>query len=289
MPFPAKAVGAEPPPVQSDLTARAVLAFAAGIGAAEPAFLDDAREGLLALPFQCVSLEWPCLLGLRAALGGLTAEEAVRGVHVAQDSLFHRPMRPGDLLTTRGQLVSARAVTAGVLTVVRLDTRRRRSGEAVVTSWSSSIYRGVALDGEAASLANPPELPAGASDPLPESAEVVRLPIAREAAHVYSECADIWNPIHTERRVALAAGLPDIILHGTATWALAGLTLLRRYAECDGTRLRRLRGRFAGMVIPGETVTVRHAPGARGLVRFEVLSGADTPAIIEGAALFAAP
>lgn len=289
MPFPARAVGAELPSIERDLTARQVLAFAAGVGADEPAFLDDAGEGFQALPFQCVSLEWPCLLGLRAALGGLSAEEAVRGVHVAQDSEFHRSMRPGDRLRTSGQLVSARAVRAGVLTVVRLDTRCAQSGETVVTSWSSSIYRDVALVGEAVALAIPPELPAGAADPLPGSAEAHRLPIAREAAHVYSACADIWNPIHTERRVALAAGLPDIILHGTATWALAGLTLLRRYAECDGARLRRLSGRFTGMVIPGEAITVRHARGAEGLVRFEVLNEAGASAISQGVAIIAAP
>ena len=27
---------------------------------------------------------------------------------------------------------------------------------------------------------------------------------------MYTECARIWNPIHTDRAVALAAGLPDI-------------------------------------------------------------------------------
>jgi len=290
MPFPAKAIGAEPPPIEHEVSARSILAFAAGIGADEPAFLDDARpEGLSALPFQCVSLEWPCLLGFRSRLERLTPEEAVRGVHVAQDSEFHRPMRPGDRLTTSGQLVSARAVRAGVLTIIRLDTRCALSGEKVTTSWSSSIYRDVALDGEAATLADPPESPAGAADPMPAGSEADRLPIARQAAHVYSECANIWNPIHTERRVALAAGLPDIILHGTATWALAGLALLRRYGDGDGARLRRLSGRFTGMVIPGETITLRHAPGSAGLVRFEVLNGAGASAISEGAALFANP
>jgi acyl dehydratase len=102
--------------------------------------------------------------------------------------------------------------------------------------------------------------------------------------HVYSECADIWNPIHTERAVALAAGLPDIILHGTATWALAGLTVLRSYADCDVTKLARMTGRFTGMVIPGDEIVIRHEKGAGDMVLFEVLTTSGAPAISQGAA-----
>jgi acyl dehydratase len=105
--------------------------------------------------------------------------------------------------------------------------------------------------------------------------------------HVYSECADIWNPIHTERAEALAAGLPDIILHGTATWALAGLTILRRRAGGDVGRLKRISGRFTGMVIPGEEITVRLAPAADGVVKFAVLNAAGAPAISQGVAYIA--
>ena len=78
--------------------------------------------------------------------------------------------------------------------------------------------------------------------------------------HVYTECARIWNPIHTERDVALRAGLPDIILHGTATWALAGREVLRAYGDGDPARLKRLHGRFTAMVIPGTSIVVEHAP-----------------------------
>ena len=286
MPFPATAVGVELETFERDLDVRSVLAYAAGVGASEPAFLDDARAGgLVALPFLCVSLEWPVVLSLRRALAGLTPEEGRQGVHAAQDSIFHRPMRPGDTLATRGKLVAVRRARAGVLTVMRLDTICRRTGEPVVTSWSTSIYRDVSLDGEDKSLAEPPADPVAAA--LPPDAEACAIPIPREAPHVYSECAAIWNPIHTERAVALAAGLPDIILHGTATWALAGLEVLRRYAGSHPARLKRISGRFTGMVIPGETITVRHAPAGEGVVRFEVVTSSGATAIREGFAFLA--
>ncbi len=284
MPFPADRVGLSLSPIETTLDARSILAYAAGLGASEPAFLDDAASGgLKALPFQCVSPEWPVVLSLRESLSDrLSAEEARGGVHAVQDSHFHRPMAPGDQLTTYGQLVSARQIRSGVLVICRLETRDRISGDLVTTSWTSSVYRDVVLDGEEAALAAPPDT--GAAGPLSDAAQSTRIAIPRGMPHVYSECADIWNPIHTERAVAIAAGLPDIILHGTATWALAGLTVLRSYADCDVTRLARITGRFTGMVIPGDDIVVRHEKGAGDTVLFEVLTASGAPAISQGMA-----
>ncbi len=285
MPFPAAQVGLKLRAFEKEVTVRDILAYAAGLAASEAAFLDDAQAGgPRALPFQCVSLEWPCVVSVREALSAsLAPDEARRGVHFVQDSTFHRPMRPGDRLVTDGRIVSARRIRAGVLIVCKLQTRDAAGGEAVTTSWTSSIYRDVALEGDDRVLEAPPA-GAAAAGPLPADAPSVRIAIPREAPHVYSECADIWNPIHTERAVALAAGLPDIILHGTATWALAGLTVLRRRADNDVGRLKRITGRFTGMVIPGEDIVVRYAPGEGEVVRFEVLTAAGRPAISDGAA-----
>ena len=287
MPFPARAVGLDLERTVTAVTARNVLAYAAGLDASEAAFLDDAQAGgLRALPFQCVSFEWPGLVSLRQALGDrLSAAEARRGVHAIQDSIFHRPILPGDDLVTEGRLVGAKRIRAGVLTVCKLGTRDANTGDPVTTSWSSSIYRDVGLDGDELALETPPELPDGAAQPLPPGAERTTIPIPRGMPHTYSECADIWNPIHTERREALAAGLPDIILHGTATWALAGLTILRRHGGSDVARLRRVSGRFSGMVIPGEDIVVRHAAHRDGFVQFEVLTKSGAVAISQGVAV----
>jgi acyl dehydratase len=155
----------------------------------------------------------------------------------------------------------------------------------VVTSWSNSIYRAVAVDGGDAAVDEPPTAPPGADTPLDGNATTREVAIAREAPHVYTECAAIWNPIHTERAVAIAAGLPDIILHGTATWALAGIEILRVYAACDVSRLKRFSGRFVGMVIPGETISIRHARVNESVVRFEVLTQNGAAAIDQGFAV----
>ena len=78
--------------------------------------------------------------------------------------------------------------------------------------------------------------------------------------------------------------MPDIILHGTATWALAGRELIRKRADGDPTRLRRLHGRFTGMVIPGVPIEIRIGPAHGSLVAFDVLNAQGKAAISDGIA-----
>lgn len=285
MPYPATLVGRRVAPLTRSVTVRRALAYAAGVGATE--YLDDAADGgLPVLPFVCVSHEWPVTLAARA-LGGeaLTDDESRRGVHAEQDSLFHRPVRAGETLKTAGVVVAARASRAGAVTVTRFDTIDE-SGAPVFTSWSTSILRGVPCEGDDRATEAAPPLPTPSRDAL----ESVTVPVRVDAAHVYTECADIWNPIHTERTVARGAGLPDIILHGTATWALAGLEILRRRGAGDIARLRRLRGRFTGMTFPGAPIVVRiGTPDADGAVAFDVVSLGGAPILSDGVALLAAP
>lgn len=269
-----------------DISVRRILAYAAGIGDISPAVFDDAGDDLVAPPAFCVSLEWPVAShpSVRDALSAEPAE-ILRVVHASQDSVFHSPVRPGDRLRTSGRVTGLRATGSGALATIRLATQRE-DGEPVVTSWLRSLYRGVGIDGEAKVLEDPPALPAvpdGGSD------EAIGIVVARELPHVYTECARIWNPIHTERRVADAAGLPDLILHGTATWALAGREIVARHAAGDPRRLRRLHGRFRAMVIPGTTVTLHHRAvhdtGGHTLVAFRVANADGDDAISDGVAL----
>ncbi len=280
MPIRSSALGEELEPRTVDVTARMTLAFAAGVGDVGPRTFDDAGPlPLIAPPAFCARLEWGLLLAGRDSRLGLTDLERGRAVHVEQDSTFHRPIRPGDQLTTRGRTVELRQTRAGALVRTRLATTTG-DGAAVVTSWHASIYRGVSVDGPGGSVDEPPAHPETAADPL----ESQTIAIAREAAHVYSECADIWNPIHSERAVALRAGLPDIILHGTATWAIVGREIVRRYAGGDPTRLRRLRASFKSPAIPGHSITLMHGAGGPAEVFFRVLTHEGALALADGLA-----
>jgi acyl dehydratase len=273
----------------TEVTARMTMAYAAALGETEPRYLDDVRQGgLVAPPPFCVVLEWPVMSGSRyRTVTGTSAEQAYAAIHVRQDSRFHRLVRPGDRLVTEGRLVHVRATSAGALVTSKLETRDAATAVPVVTSWFAAIFLRLGLDGPPTTLEEPPPLRAEPEVPT-TGAATIRVPIARTLPHVYTECARIWNPIHTERAVALAAKLPDIILHGTATWALAAQRLLQSYAEGDPSRLLRIAGRFHGMVVPGGEIAIEHArdPERPGTVQFAVRNSDGDLAIAHGVAEF---
>ena len=279
MPIRASALGAELEPCTVEVTTRMTLAFAAGVGDVGARTFDDAGDPpLVAPPAFCARLEWGVLLRGRNDLLGVDDSERLRGVHVEQDSTFHRPIRPGDRLTTRARVVEIRSTSAGALVRTLFSTSTATGDDPVVTSWQSSIYRGVAVGGASGTLLSPPAFPNAPAD-LPGRRSI---PVAREAAHVYTECADIWNPIHSERAVALRAGLPDVILHGTASWAMAGREIVTLYAGGDPTRLKRLRTRFKAPIIPGHPMSLRHGEVGGGEVHFRVLNHDGAVALADG-------
>jgi acyl dehydratase len=79
------------------------------------------------------------------------------------------------------------------------------------------------------------------------------LPTRPEMALVYRLSGDI-NPLHAEPEFAKAAGFPRPILHGLATFGVAGHALLKSVAGYDPARLTGMAGRFSAPVFPGETI-----------------------------------
>jgi acyl dehydratase len=281
MPVNSALVGEVLPALAIAVTPRMALAYAAGIGAFDA--LDDARLDFAALPFFCVSLEWQLVIAARNRMLGVSPDEAIRAVHVGQSTRFLKPLHPGQSVRVSGRIVEVRRMRAGALTVSELNVTGA-DGEAISSTRSTGLYRGVEVAGEDRSVAGAPAVPLSA--PLGEVRETV-IALDRGFAHRYSEAANIWNPIHTERRVALAAGLPDIIVHGTALWAIAGRVLVERFAPSAPQRLASLSGRFAAMVPAGTPILVRHGIGAHpGEISFTVVNDRGQEAIADGSAVF---
>lgn len=257
MPFNAALTGARWGPFDWTATPRRVLAFRALLAPDDASGLDDAAAApLQMLPMQVVTPEWVLALQSRDHPDQtLSPAERLRGVHASQDTRFLRPVLAGETLTVTAELTGVRASRAGAVATTVYESRV--GAELVAVSTSVSVLRGVAVDGPDAGAADdttwPEVVPVG--EPIP-----IRTP--RGFPHLYSECAEIWNPIHTERAVALAAGLPDILIHGTALWALAGLQVAPA-----GSRITRLAARFRSPAWAGEDM----------LLRSSVPTGARTP------------
>src|SRR5438876_10632026 len=74
-----------------------------------------------------------------------------------------------------------------------------------------------------------------------------------EQIRQYAEASGDRNPIHLDETFARSAGLPGVIAHGMLTMAFANQMLTDWLG--DRSRLKRLQGRFAGMVLPGDDIT----------------------------------
>jgi len=281
MPLNTSMVGASTEALTQLVDARWIMSYAAGIDDYNPRYLDTQAGSVVAHPVFPVCLEWPVILSSRHLPGSesMTPAEGARGVHAAHDLHIYRPIRAGERLTTRATVIGLERIKPGAAQTTRLDTVDE-SGALVCRTYQLGISRNVDVIGEATFSEAIPEVPQ-----LEEAAhdvQRIQIPVPANAAHVYTECARIWNPIHTDRKVALAAGLPDIILHGTATLALAVTQLVDRYLGADPTRVRRLGGRFTSMVLMPSTLTLEVLAEENQTLFFRVLTQDGAEAFSRG-------
>jgi acyl dehydratase len=276
----ASMVGSKAGPYVHAIDARWLMAYAAALEETAPEYFDTARpEGLVAHPLFSVCYEWPAAVELRAQL--TSKDIAARSVHATHNLVIHRPVKAGDRLETTATVTLIEPRSPGVYQVTRFETVDQR-GTPVTTTEYGSIYRGVSID-----PAPGPVRPKG-SEPMENASSVwsTSVPLSAGLAHVYTECARIWNPIHTDRAVAMGAGLPDIILHGTATLALAVSQVLRREPAEAGRRVRRIACRFTGMVRLPSAITVQGlgetTERASRVVAFQALTEDGRPAVHQG-------
>ncbi|MFT4987629.1 MAG: acyl dehydratase [Acidimicrobiales bacterium] len=274
--------------IEHDVDERWTMAYAAALGDHLPDYFDTTRPtGVVAHPLFAVCPEWPVIVASRSHTSefGVTPAEVLTSIHATHDTTIHRLVRPGDRLQTSLELVGLEQIGPGAKSTMRIQTVDANSAP-VATTTQDGIYLGQQSIGDA--------LPdTGRPDPLlverhgdPVEIDIL---IAAGAAHTYTECARIWNPIHTDKAVALASGLPDIILHGTANLAHGVTAVVAQRAQRRPELVRRISCRFAAMVRLPSTITVRvwpaqeHPDGLK--VAFEVLNADGEPAVKDGVVL----
>lgn len=279
MPLDAGIVGRSGVPQVHVADARWTMAYAAALGETALRYFDTCA-GVYAHPLFPVCLEWPAVLESRRLMAQAGLDEAgLRGaVHAAHDLRLDRPIAAGETLATTPTVVAAEEKAPGTFCTTRLDTVDA-GGRLVCRTHQLTLLRGVKLHGESRRLEPAPPVPAPYR-PAPGDAQL-GIAVPFNAAHVYSECARIWNPIHTDRKAAVAAQLPDLILHGTMTLALA-VTRLVAAGLADAARIRRVGGRFAAPVFMPSQLTLRASPPAADGLRFRLLAAGGGEAIRDG-------
>jgi acyl dehydratase len=281
----AELVGVQLGTIATELTSRQAMNFAASVGDNNPWYFDDERpEGAVAPPMLAVSLIWPLATAYTDTLQARGYSTALRRqVHYTEHLVWHRPMRPGDAIEITGEVVGMSAHSAGTYGLIKFEARDN-GGDPVFTEYSGALFRGVRCEGESMGGTTVlPDTPDRVEEAAPLWTQTIHIdPLA---THLYDGCADLHFPIHTSRRFAHKVGLPDPIIHGTYTLAVAMRELLNREGDGDPTRLRATACRFTGMVFPDTDITVRLVGTSDGRERnlfFDVINGDGKRVISEG-------
>ena len=147
------------------------------------------------------------------------------------------------------------------------------SGAVLWTARSSIFARGEGGFGGPRGSTERVEVPDRAPD-----AELLT-PTLPQQALWYRLCGD-RNPLHADPDFAARAGFDRPILHGLCTWGMVCKAVVDAMLDGDVTRVRGYRARFAGIVLPGETLRTRvwHTDG-RYVLATSVVDRDDAPVL----------
>ena len=259
--------------------ARWLMAYAAGVPDVRPA-LYDTTSALVTHPMFSVAPEWELLISRDARSSVLTSTELARGVHAVHDVIRERSIVAGESIVITATLTGVDRRHSGATQQVLFEAADVH-GRIVWRTLMTSVFRGVILDGDPKfAECDWPELATGSS--LADTVVAERVSwVSPIDAHVYSECARIWNPIHTDIAFARSAGLDNPILHGTATMARA-VSIATELAGVELADVARVAGRFAAMVDLGSSIKVRVLDIVGPAVHFDVLNHRGERAIRDG-------
>ncbi len=241
--------------------------------------LADAYYGpdAIAPPMLHVRLMRDLLFGIMEDPGlGL---DMLRLLHGEHDVTFHRPLRPGDLVHLRARLTHLEQKEKGLVVEARMFGFVE--GTAAVEARTLFFIRGQRV----AEVGRGRRAP-GPDRSMPDRAPDAALPwvVDPDQSHRYAEASLDRNPIHVDPAVAQAAGLPDVILHGLCTMAMAGAGIVRSECHHQPAALKRLAVRWTRPVFNGSRLQTRIWRTSEQERRFEVVQDDGQPVITHGLA-----
>lgn len=228
---------------------RDAILYALGLGLgrdpldpAELRFLDE--RALAVLPSFAVTLCSPGMW-IRAPELGV---DFTKLVHAAQSARFDAPLPDEAHVKGAARVASLtdRGAGRGAVLVLERTIRDVENDALYCRLEQTLLLRG---DGGFGGPAAPPMIP---DAPLGEPDHIERILTSPRAALIYRLSGD-WNPLHLDPAVAKAAGFDRPILHGLASYGIAGAAVSRALAR-DPARIGRLDCRFSGVVMPRDTL-----------------------------------
>jgi acyl dehydratase len=234
---------------------RDVMLYALGLGlGSDPLDAQQLRyvyeKDLQAMPTCAAAFAWP-KSWMRDPRTGI---DYLKLVHGEQDVRFLRPMPVAGTIVskTRVSRISDKGAGKGAIVELMRDISNASTGEALAQVRQVTFLRG---DGGFSAESGASDAPPEALEPVPERApdEECVCATGQQAALIYRLSGDA-NPLHADPEIASKAGFPRPILHGLATYGIAGYAAIRTFAGNDAARLKRLALRLTSPVFPGEAL-----------------------------------
>jgi acyl dehydratase len=225
------------------------LGLGLGLGIDDPHQLRYVYEkSLQILPTQAAVLGYPGFW-LSDPNTGLDWKQVLHG---EQSLTVHRPLDVAGAVIGRSRVTSIvdKGQGKGALLYSIRELLDQRTEELLCTLGTTHVLRGEGgFGGPSEPISPPPPLPTGAPDVTYD------LPTSRQTALIYRLSGD-RNPLHADPDIAKAAGFPRPILHGLASFGLAGYAIIKRFCNGEAARLRTISVRFSAPVFPGETLRI---------------------------------
>jgi acyl dehydratase len=248
---PAKLLALDIQDVEHSYGPKDCILYALGVGLGQ----DPMNEDQLAFVYEKnlkVLPTFPVVQGyspytLRRPELGITWTHVVHGEHAVR---VHEPIAPQGTVLGRSRILDVIDKGAGKGALIYSERRiiDKASGKLLATIDQTTFCR---ADGGFGG----DKREAPAPHPIPERTPdiVCDLPTRPETALIYRLSGDV-NPLHVEPDFARTGGYPRPILHGLATFGVAGHALLKSACGYDPARLTAMAGRFSAPVFPGETI-----------------------------------
>lgn len=236
------------PPIETRhaITRKDTILYALGLGADELRYVYE--DGLRTLPTMPAIMAYPGFFWRDPQYGATWSKV----LHGETSVTIHAPLPvEGELLgSTRFDAIFDKGAEKGAI-VYHTREIHTADGTLIATVRNGSFLRG---DGGFGGSADGQPLP----HPVPTRDPDATLTIAtaHNQALIYRLSGDL-NPLHIDPAVARLVGFDRPILHGLATFGVAGRALLKLLVDDEPTRIRRIDLRFSAPVYPGESIETR--------------------------------
>jgi acyl dehydratase len=223
--------------------------FAAAVGADDRRLVaPDTVAEQWVHPVFAAAVEWPLTELRPPGFADLDDETVHRALHATHAIEITAALSAGETVHVAARTSRVRQTRTGMAVTARFDTTGADSSPRF-TSWMTLVYRDV----EAADFGDDPGPPAPKPTEHRGEAAGVRH-VERGAAHVYTACSKIANPIHTDVDTARRAALPGPVAHGTQTLACLVTSALAFMPDRDPRHIASISARFVAPVLPPATV-----------------------------------